>query len=385
MSVVFINCTGETFTPTRSGAISTWIWEVCRAAQKDGVEPWVISRTVDAEPHPWPNKVLLDYPWIPQLRGTGLGRVFKIQQQMTGWGHTRQKAYINRVVRAIRANGLEKMPFVLHNDPEMAVHLRSVFPKARIVHLFHNANPCHEKFRRAYGTAVNVAAGVSDFISRWQGEYFGIKGDKLRTIYNGVDLERFAPADRTPEGRAVINFVGRTDATKGPDILLRAARQVAATNRDFAVQILGARFYWGTEPDEYQKLLDTLSNDLEQEGIPVRRPGVVSRNALPGELRKAHIHVVPSRWDEPFGLATLEGMASGLAVIASRTGGTTEVVDGAGLLFERDSTDQLADHLTTLLADVKLRDEYGVRARARAEKFSWARTWTEIQKATGAW
>jgi glycosyltransferase involved in cell wall biosynthesis len=102
-------------------------------------------------------------------------------------------------------------------------------------------------------------------------------------------------------------------------------------------------------------------------------------------LRKAHIHVVPSRWDEPFGLATLEGMASGLAVIASRTGGTTEVVDGAGLLFERDSTDQLADHLTTLLGDVKLRDEYGVRARARAEKFSWARTWTEIQKATGAW
>jgi glycosyltransferase involved in cell wall biosynthesis len=241
----------------------------------------------------------------------------------------------------------------------MAVHLRRVYPKATIVHLFHNANPCHEKFRRAYGAAVDVAAGVSDFISRWQGEYFGIEGVKLKTIYNGVDLERFAPAASAPEGNAVINFVGRTDATKGPDILLRAARQVAVKNPNFAVQILGARYYWGTEPDEYQTLLDTLSKDLEQEGVPVRRPGVVSRNALPGELRKAHIHVVPSRWDEPFGLATLEGMASGLAVIASRTGGTT------------------------VLADVKLRDEYGVRARARAEKFSWARTWGEIRKATG--
>jgi glycosyltransferase involved in cell wall biosynthesis len=383
MSVLFINCTGETFTPTRSGAISTWIWEVCRAAQKDGAEPWVISRSVNAEPHPWPRTILLDYPWIPNFRGTGIGRLLKIQQQATGWGHVRQKAYIDRVLRAIRSRGLEGLPMVLHNDPEMAVHLRRCFPKAKIVHIFHNANTCHEKFRRVFGESVDVAGGVSDFISRWQGEYFGVQPPRLRTIYNGVDLERFAPAERSPEGRAVINFVGRTDSSKAPDLLLRAAKQVAARRQDFSVQILGARFYWGTEADDYQRLLDTLSRDLEQDGIPVRRPGVVSRHALPGELRKAHIHVVPSRWDEPFGLATLEGMASGLAVVASRTGGTTEVVDGAGLLFERDSTEELAGHLNTLLEDVKLRDDFAVRARARAEKFSWANTWGEIRKTTG--
>jgi glycosyltransferase involved in cell wall biosynthesis len=383
MSVVFINCTGETFTPTKSGAISTWIWEICRSAQKEGIEPWVITRTIDAEPHPWPNTILLDYPWIPRIRGTGIGRYFKIQKQLTGWGHVRQKAYVDKVVRAIRVNGLERMPFVLHNDPEMAVHLRRCFPRATIVHLFHNANPCTEKFRRPFGASVDVAAGVSDFISRWQADYFGIEATRLRTIYNGVDLERFTPAAHSPEGRAVINFVGRTDANKGPDILLRAAKQVSARHRDFSLQILGARFYWGTEPDDYQRLLDTLSNDLEAEGIPVRRPGLVSRHALPDELRKAHIHVVPSRWDEPCALTTLEGMASGLAVIASRTGGTPEVVDGAGLLFERDSAEELAGHLNTLLDDVKLRGDYALRARARAEKFSWGNTWAQIRKTTG--
>jgi glycosyltransferase involved in cell wall biosynthesis len=382
MSVLFINCTGETFTPTRSGAISTWIWEVCCAAQRDGAEPWVISRDVDAEPHPWKQTVLLDYPWIPNFRGTGIGRLLEMQKKAGGWGHIRQKAYIEKVLKAIRAGGLEKLPMVLHNDPEMAVHLRSCFPKARIVHLFHNANPCGERVRKAFGGAVDAAGGVSDFIGRWQEEYFGIKAPQSRTIYNGVDLEKFIPAEHAPEGKAVINFVGRTDATKGPDILLRAAKQVAASRTDFAVQILGARFYWGTEADDYQRLLDDLSKELEDEGIPVRRPGVVSRHALPGELRKAHIHVVPSRWDEPFGLATLEGMASGLAVVASRTGGTSEVVDGAGLLFERDSTEELAGHLTTLIEDVKLRGDYGLRARARAEKFSWANTWGEIRKAT---
>jgi len=381
MSVVFINCTGETFTPTRSGAISTWVWETCRSARKQGLEPWVITRSTCADPYPYPNTVLLDYPWIPQIRGTGIGRLLEIQRKTSGWGHVRQGAYARLVVRAIRERGLEKMPFVLHNDPEMAVHLRQIFPKAVIVHLFHNANPCSEKYRLQFPGAVSVAAGVSDFISRWQEDYFGIERGAVKTIYNGVDIEQFTPSAHVPEGLPVINFVGRTDATKGPDLLLRAAKKLAKKTKDFSVQILGARFYWGSEPDDYQRLLDDLSRELEADGISVRRPGVISRTALPAELRKAQIHVVPSRWDEPFGLATVEGMASGLAVVASRTGGTTEVVGNAGFLFERDSEEELAGHLATLVENKQLRGEYGRLARARAERFTWDETWTRIRNA----
>ena len=349
MAPVFINCTGETFTPTKSGAISTWVWEMCRSAQKQGVEPWVITRSRDTEPYPWPKTILLEYPWIPQIRGSGIGRLLKFQKDWSGWGHVRQGAYARKVVRAIREHGLEGQPFVLHNDPEMAVYLRRCFPKARIVHLFHNANPCSEKYRLQYPGAVTIAAGVSDFICRWQEKYFGMPEGTVKTIYNGVDIEQFTPSAERPEGVPVINFVGRTDESKAPDLLLRAAKKLAKKTKNFSVQILGARFYWGSEPDDYQRLLDRLSQELELEGIRVRRPGIISRPALPGELRKAQIHVVPSRWDEPFGLTTVEGMASGLAVVASRTGGTTEVVGDAGFLFERDSEDELAGHLATLV------------------------------------
>jgi len=381
---VIINCTGETFTPTKSGAISTWVWEICRSAQKQGVEPWVITRTRDAEPYAWPNTILLDYPWIPQMRGTGIGRLLQWQKQITGWGHVRQGAYARAVVQAIRERGLEHGPFVLHNDPEMAVHMRRCFPKSVIVHLFHNANPCSETYRRQFPGAVTVAAGVSDFICRWQENYFGIPAGTTKTIYNGVDLQQFTPSEKTPDGPPVISFLGRTDASKAPDLLLRAARKLARKTKDFSVQILGARFYWGSEPDDYQRLLDQLSSELEHDGISVRRPGVISRSAVPGELRKAQIHVVPSRWDEPFGLATVEGMASGLAVVASRTGGTAEVVGDAGFLFERESEDELAGHLATLLEDKKLRGEYGRLARARAEKFTWDETWSVIRDAIQA-
>jgi glycosyltransferase involved in cell wall biosynthesis len=100
-------------------------------------------------------------------------------------------------------------------------------------------------------------------------------------------------------------------------------------------------------------------------------------------MRKAQIHVVPSRWEEPFGLSTVEGMATGLAVVASRTGGTTEVIGNAGLLFERDDVDGLASHLARLLDDPGLRADFGRLARARAERFTWDHTWSRIAKLTG--
>ena len=383
MSLVFINCTGETFTPTRSGAISTWNWEVCRAAQRHGVEPWLISRTANAEPHPWNRSVLLDYPWIPQFRGTGLGRFFEFQRRWGGWGHVRQGAYARKIINAILKHGLKNLPFVLHNDPEMAVHLRRCFPKAKIIHLFHNTNLYGERCLREYPDAVNVAAGVSDFTSRWQEEYFKMPRNSVQTVYNGVNLEAFSPAPEPPPGPPVLNFLGRTDANKAPELLLKAALKLTATTRNFSIQILGARFYWGGEPDDYQRELDELSRQLEARGITVRRPGVISRSALPAELRKAHIHVVPSRCQEAFGLTTVEGMASGLAIIASHTGGTPEVVGPAGLLFESDNVDDLAAHLKSLLADPAMRADYGRLARARAETFSWDETWSRIADLAG--
>ena len=331
MSVVFINCTGETFTPTRSGAIATWIWEVCRAARKQGVEPWVITRRrPDAEAYAWPRTVMLDYPWIPSFRGTGLGRLLEMQRKLTGWGHVRQGAYAAKVVSAIRKRGLETLPLILHNDPELAVHLRRCFPKATIIHHSHNANSCGEKLRSKFAGAVTAATGVSNFIGSWARKYFGFGSQEVRTIYNGVDNQRFSPAPSVPKGPPVISFVGRTDSAKAPDLVLQAARKLVTRTRNFSVQILGARYYWGSEPDEYQRMIERLSHELEREGIAMHRPGLVSRSALPDELRKAHIHVVPSRWDEPCALTIFEGMACGLATVGSRTGGTPEVMGDAG-------------------------------------------------------
>jgi glycosyltransferase involved in cell wall biosynthesis len=101
---------------------------------------------------------------------------------------------------------------------------------------------------------------------------------------------------------------------------------------------------------------------------------------MPEWLRRSSIHVVPSRWDEPFGLTTLEGMAAGNAVVATRTGGTPEVVGDGGQLFERDDAAGLAALLGELVGDANARAEWGRRARVRAESLTWERTYRTLRE-----
>jgi len=379
MSVVFINTTLESFTPTKSGAIGTWIWEVCQAAYRDGVEPLVITLRDDGEPYPWRNAVFLTYPRHDFNKGWKriLRKAFVLQARYGGWYHMRHPAWARRVGDAISRSGSEKSALILQNEPQLAVVLRKRFPNAFILHLAQNQNSCGRRFRRRFSKSVNVAAAVSNFTARWNQEYYGVP---VETIHSGVNTERFHPRQRDHSSAPIVNFVGRTVYEKGPDILLSALKKVAMKSAKFGVQILGNTHFSHNEWDAYQEMLQTQIAELEGMGISVHKPGFVDRYSLPAELQRAEIHVHPARWDEAFGLATLEGMASGLATIATRTGGTPEVVGNAGRLVERDSVDELAGNLQQFVTDEALRRDYGRRARARAEQLTWGHTWKRLKQ-----
>lgn len=376
MKICFINCTAETFTPTKSGAIATWVWELCRVAQGQGLKPLVITRSHPAKPYDWPHTVFLDYPFVPSDRI--FNKLVRLQKKIAGWTHARQLLYMRQVARAVSDAGMQDGCLILNNDVEMAVFLRRCFPKSFIVHNFQNHNTCDWRYRRLFARSVSLATAVSDFSVKWNEEYFSFAPGTMQTLYNGVDVERFHPAQEPTPGLPTINFVGRTDVQKAPDLLLRAALLLAQRTKNFRLQILGSRYYGSHSWDPYQEEWERLSREVEQQGIEVYRPGFINRFELPGAMRKAHIHVTPSRWDEPFGLVTPEGMACGLATVASNTGGTPEIVGDAGFLFERDNVQELADHLEKLVSDEALRQEYSLRARERALFFSWENTWQRL-------
>lgn len=376
MSLLFINNSSETFTPTQSGALATIIWECCR--QANGAEPVVITRTCEAAPFPWSRTIFLEYPHVPSGR---LGVLLcRLERKLTGWRHLRQRTYASRVVKAIKDAALTHLPIVVFNEPELVVTLRRRFPKAFLIHWFQNQHECKPGFRARFKRAANVVLGVSDFTASWIEKYYGLREGSVQTLYNGVDIEQFRPAEVESPSCPVINFVGRTGIEKGADLLLEASLRLSEKTKNFSLQLIGSNHWDHFELDAYQLRLNTLSDELQSKGIGVRQPGHVGRAALPGEIRRAHIHVVPARWDEPFGLTTVEGMASGLAVVASRTGGTPEIVRDSGFLFERDSVEGLTKHLDRLISDEVLRAEYARKASKRAGQFTWVRTWAGLSR-----
>jgi glycosyltransferase involved in cell wall biosynthesis len=98
------------------------------------------------------------------------------------------------------------------------------------------------------------------------------------------------------------------------------------------------------------------------------------RADLPELLRALDVLILPS-WEEPFGIAVIEGMAMGLPVVATNTGGPSDVITHGvdGLLLPPARPDLWAVEIERLLAQPRLRAALGRRARRRALAFSSSR------------
>jgi glycosyltransferase involved in cell wall biosynthesis len=189
---------------------------------------------------------------------------------------------------------------------------------------------------------------------------------RIHVIPHGVDAERFFPAAVKKETvKPVILAPGRMeDPAKGFQTLLDACTMLADSGYEFEVRA-------------------TLPEGLA--GPPWLRPlGKCSHDRMPELYRAADICVVPSLWEEPFGIVALEAMASGLPVCAARVGGLQDIVvhGRTGLLFARADRLSLADALRRLLENPECRDEWGKEGRRRIEnRYCWNRILPEYYPA----
>lgn len=384
--IVLVNNSRETFTPTGSGAIATCLWEAARAAADAGDSPVVLTRTAPTNPYPWPHTQFL-MPSTRAMSGSG-----DRTRRQTGRPADR-RAYARTVIRNL-AQDLPRT-VVCNDDPELADVLARRFPRLRVVHWFHHLEYAHDRWRRDYPEARVRSVAVSDYLARAVEREYALEPGTVELAHPGVDTERFRPTWLTsgvggqgfgPHGPqagdpVVLGYLGGVTPEKAPDAFLQAALLLAAQGHDIAVQLLGDT-HWGPEDGgPYGTSILELLHLLTAEGVKIHAPGHVARDDVPSELRRAHVHVVPSAWDEPFGLTTLEGMASGLATVATATGGTPEIVAGAGVLVPRSDPTALAEALTSLITDPERLWEARRRARRRAETFAWSATWAALRAA----
>ncbi len=180
----------------------------------------------------------------------------------------------------------------------------------------------------------------------------------------GVDVGRFTPSERRPpEGRMRVGFIGRLIPHKGVDVLTRAV----ALDHRFEVEVFGA----GPESDRLLALAAELGV-----GDRVTFHGSVDEGDVPAALRRFDALAVPSvptpGWVEQFGRVVVEAQASGVPVVASRSGALPEVVGDAGILVEAGDAADLARGLARLLDQPGLWDRLRTVGMRWANRCSWA-------------
>jgi sugar transferase (PEP-CTERM/EpsH1 system associated) len=224
-------------------------------------------------------------------------------------------------------------------------------------------NRRRQQVRRLLSPFVTEFVTVSRDLARWLIEEVRVPARKVRTIYNGVDTERYAPGDRAgarqalgiPPDWTVAGTVGRLDPVKDQAGLIRAFAQTA--NQGKSVLVIA-----GDGPSRRHLL--AMVSELAL-GDRVRLLG--ERDDVPLILRALDVFVLSSI-GEGISNAILEAMATGLPVIATRVGGNIELVrDGlTGRLIEPRRPEPLAEALTAYFDDPVLARAHGAAGRERA-------------------
>ena len=214
-------------------------------------------------------------------------------------------------------------------------------------------------------------APVSNFNLRWE-ERLGVPRERIETIYNGVDLERFTPRGDGEDDGSTIVVVARIDKLKDILNMVEAMEYVRREKPGVKCRIFGPV----TDPHYYKLCLEMrerlgLTDIVSFEG-PTLEPEK--------EMAKATIYVQPSL-SEGFPYTVIEAMACGRPVVATDVGGVREALGDTGLLARARSPKDLASKILYLLDHPELRRELSLKARMRVEKlFSYKRFLEEYRR-----
>ena len=217
---------------------------------------------------------------------------------------------------------------------------------------------------RHAAASIGVSQALADAIGQWH-----IAPEKLHVMRNGVDLERFRPLPQEESrarlglrGRPLLLSVGNLVPLKGHDLTIAAFASLLADYPDAQLALVGS----GTE----RARLEAQVRSLGLEGRVVFA-GSVPNAELPQWFSAADVSVLSSS-REGWANVLLESMACGTPVVATRRGGTPEVItnDAAGRLVDvRD-----AEHISAEIRAVLRAAPSRARVRDHASQFGWHAT-----------
>ena len=263
---------------------------------------------------------------------------------------------------------------ILANRPGYALSLRK-FTKAKIILQINNDYlNINTKEAEKIKESCSLIITCSDYLNKLASDVRCKRDVPTVTVHNGIDIKRFVeaiPIERSKlklsKDDFVVFFSGRLTKEKGILELIQALKTIK-TIPHLKLIIAGASFYG--KDTSIHPYLKELIKEAEEIKDQVIFTGFIDYNEIPSYLKIANIIVVPSIWEEPFGLTVLEAMAAGVPLIATKSGGIPEVCDDSAILIDRnDIVNQLADAILHLYKNPTEAIALSEKAQTRSWKF----------------
>jgi len=304
--------------PTKGAAVQTWIDEVSK-------------RIFDYQTH----IISISHPFFPEkefekgvyYHRIKIGRSYKrIFQKILGWDVYSYNKRVFNIIKTIE-------PDIVHihnyyNSKEIVSYIRRWNKKVKIVLHMHNES---DKFNGKDFPEVDLFIGCSDYITGIYRENKLIKSKVFQTIYNGVDIDKFSidkfkkdninSIYKIDRNQLNVCFFGRISPEKGVDKFVELAK-LFDSNKQISFHIFGEISKSGGRKvyaDKILNIVNSISNTTIHDYIPPQKIHLA--------YNIADIVIVPSRFNEPFGMVALEALASKKIVISVKKGGLKEFLN----------------------------------------------------------
>ena len=251
-------------------------------------------------------------------------------------------------------------------DCPVVVTVHDMIPE-RLSEVFGKKDKTSVRKRAAVERADRVIC-VSESTRRDLMDLFNPDPKKIQTIHLGAT--RATPLDTGADSlkahmidRPFFLYVGMRGPYKNFDRVLRAYASRQSLRAEFDLIVFGYAAFW----DEEIELMASLGLEHPR----VRQ--TTGNDALLGHLYSRAVALIYPSLYEGFGIPPLEAMAYGCPVLCSNRSSIPEVVGDAGLYFDPESVDSMADAMERVAAVAEFREDLSARGRERAKLFSWDR------------
>ncbi len=209
----------------------------------------------------------------------------------------------------------------------------------------------------------------------------GCRSEKISVVRMGVNLDKLKA--QSSKRKATIKnsklnilFIGRLEEEKGVWELLQAFCNLRKRYKNLQLTMIGSG-------SQGEKISDFIKKSSMIRIIELKK--IVDYEKMGREYEKADVFVLPSKptknWQEQYGMVLVEAMATGLPIVASKTGAIPEVLEKAGILVKPESVIQLTKALFQMIKSERKRIKLGIEARKRAEKlFDHRKTAKKIER-----